>query len=47
MHYIEKRSTKEIAERLDISQKTVQNQLGNAVQGLRSSLNQYMLFLVF
>ena len=47
MHYVEKLSTKEIAERLDISQKTVQNQLGNAVQGLRSSLNQYMLSLVF
>lgn len=47
MHYIEKFSTKEIAERLDISQKTVQNQLGNAVQGLRSSLNQYMLSLAF
>jgi RNA polymerase sigma-70 factor (family 1) len=47
MHYIDKLSTKEIAERLDISQKTVQNQLGNAVQGLRSSLNQYMVSLVF
>lgn len=47
LHYIEKLSTKDIAERLDISQKTVQNQLGNAVQGLRSSLNQYVLTLVF
>jgi RNA polymerase sigma-70 factor (ECF subfamily) len=47
MHYSEKLSTKEIAERLNISQKTVQNQLGNAVQALRSSLNQYMLSLVF
>ena len=46
MHYMEKLSTKEIAERLDISQKTVQNQLGRSVQGLRSSLNQYMLILI-
>jgi RNA polymerase sigma-70 factor (family 1) len=47
MHFIEKRTTKEIAERLNISQKTVQNQLGNAVQGLRSSINQYILLFSF
>ena len=47
MHYIEKLSTKEIAERLDISQKTVQNQLGNAVQGLRLSIDHYILTFVF
>lgn len=46
MHYIEKLSTKEIAKRLNISQKTVQNQLGNAVQELRSSINHYILTLL-
>ena len=46
MHFIDKLTTKEIADRLDISQKTVQNQLRNAVQDLRTSINQYMLSLL-
>jgi RNA polymerase sigma-70 factor (ECF subfamily) len=45
MHFIDKLTTKEIAERLNISQKTVQNQLGSSVQDLRKSINQYMLSL--
>ena len=45
MHYIEKLSTNEIAERLHISQKTVQNQLGIAVQELRSNITHYMIFI--
>ena len=47
MHYIEKLSTKEIADRLNISQKTVQNQLGNAVQDLRLNITHYMFSLLF
>jgi RNA polymerase sigma-70 factor (ECF subfamily) len=46
MHFIDKLTTKEIAERLNISQKTVQNQLGSSVQDLRKSINQYILSLL-
>ena len=46
MHFIEKLTTREIADRLEISQKTVQNQLGNSVHDLRASINQYMLTLL-
>ena len=38
LHIKNKLSTKEIAEELGISQKTVQNQLGTALQGLKTNL---------
>lgn len=38
LHLKGSKSTKEIAEMLGITQKTVQNQLGSALQGLRKSL---------
>lgn len=38
LHFVEKLSTQEIAEKLNISQKTVQNQLGSAVKDLRGKI---------
>jgi RNA polymerase sigma-70 factor (family 1) len=38
LHFVEKLSTQEIAERLHISQKTVQNQIGTAVKSLRRKI---------
>ncbi len=46
MHYTEGLSTKEIAERLGISQKTVQNQLNTASQALRSRLTHLLSLLI-
>lgn len=43
MHYQEELSTKEIAERLQISRKTVQNQLGKAVIRLRTMMTLLIL----
>lgn len=40
-------STGEIADRLNISQKTVQNQIGLAMNGLRASLLPVLLFILF
>lgn len=45
MKYLDDRSTKEISERLNISQKTVQNQLLHAFSDLRAFLNRIMAFL--
>ena len=48
MHYFEGRSTKEIAEELQVSQKTVQNQLNTASNSLRALLvKTVILGLVF
>ncbi len=38
MHIKENLSTKEIADRLNISQKTVQNQLATSMQGLHNKI---------
>jgi RNA polymerase sigma-70 factor (ECF subfamily) len=47
MHYYESLSTREIAQKLDISQKTVQNQLNNAASEIRSRFSYlFMLMLV-
>jgi RNA polymerase sigma-70 factor (family 1) len=47
MLYIRSRlSTKEIAECLGLSQKTVQNQLGISLQGLRAKVVPVLLFLI-
>jgi RNA polymerase sigma-70 factor (ECF subfamily) len=47
MRYQQELSTAEIAEQLDISRKTVQNQLTRAVAQLRASLTIISLFLLF
>lgn len=48
LHYFEGRSTKEIAEELQVSQKTVQNQLNTASNNLRSLLIKTVIIgLVF
>lgn len=48
LHYLEGRSTKEIAEELQVSQKTVQNQLHTASHSLRALLvKTIILGLVF
>jgi RNA polymerase sigma-70 factor (family 1) len=44
MHIDENLSTKEIAARLSISQKTVQNQLGTSMQSLRAKVTQLFTF---
>lgn len=44
MKYMDDRSTKEISKLLDISQKTVQNQLLHAFSDLRAFLNRIMAF---
>ncbi|MBL7699844.1 MAG: RNA polymerase sigma-70 factor [Chitinophagaceae bacterium] len=47
MLYIQSRlSTKEIAQTLALSQKTVQNQLGISLQGLRTRLTPVLFFLI-
>jgi RNA polymerase sigma-70 factor (family 1) len=46
LHIGYKYSTKEIAEKLEISQKTVQNQLGSALQGLRTGLTPLILAIL-
>ncbi|MBN8880493.1 MAG: sigma-70 family RNA polymerase sigma factor [Sphingobacteriales bacterium] len=46
LHFANKLSVKEIAERLNISTKTVQNQLGTAVSDLRSRLAGILLQFV-
>jgi len=45
MKYMDDRSTKEISELLNVSQKTVQNQLLHAFSDLRAFLNRIMAFL--
>jgi RNA polymerase sigma-19 factor, ECF subfamily len=46
LRYQEGRSTKEIAEKLSISRNTVQNQLGKAVEQLKSALSNFFLILL-
>lgn len=46
LYFKENLSTGEIAERLKISQKTVQNQLGNAIKGLRAQVLPASICLV-
>jgi RNA polymerase sigma-70 factor (ECF subfamily) len=46
MHYVENLSTREIAERLQISQKTVQNQLGSASDSLYSDIIPAVLVIL-
>lgn len=46
MLYVQSRlSTKEIADNLGLSQKTVQNQLGISLQGLRTRVAPFLLYL--
>ena len=47
LHVKNKLSTKEIARELGISQKSVQNQLGPAMQSLRKSLIPFLILLIF
>ena len=46
LHIKKRLSTKEIAEELQISQKTVQNQLGSALQGLKTTLAPAILVVI-
>ncbi|MRG44207.1 RNA polymerase sigma-70 factor [Chitinophaga sp. SYP-B3965] len=46
LHFEQERSTKEIALQLNISQKTVQNQLGTAVQSLHAHIAIQLLLIV-
>ncbi|MDR3711388.1 MAG: RNA polymerase sigma-70 factor [Puia sp.] len=46
MHLTGNLSTREIAEQLRVSQKTVQNQLGNALHGLRTHIIPTLLLLL-
>jgi RNA polymerase sigma-70 factor (ECF subfamily) len=46
LHVKNKLSTKEIAEQLGINQKTVQNQLGTALKGLKDRLSPMIILLV-
>ena len=46
MRFNEGLSTEEIAEQLNISRKTVQNNLSSAVSGMRSSLTAIALLLI-
>lgn len=46
MRHEENLSTKEISKRLHLSQKTVQNQLGNALQSLRTSMAHLLTFFL-
>lgn len=46
LYFDENLSTREIAERLKVSQKTVQNQLGNAINGLRAHVLPPLIGLV-
>jgi RNA polymerase sigma-70 factor (family 1) len=47
LHLNENLSTKEIADHLKVSQKTVQNQLGTALHGLRAHIAPLLLLLIF
>lgn len=47
LHIDEKLSTKEMAEILNISQKTVQNQLATALKGLRGYIDPTLLLVLF
>ncbi|MET6999861.1 RNA polymerase sigma factor [Chitinophaga defluvii] len=46
LHYLENMNTREIADHLHISQKTVQNQLGKAVHHLRDRLSHLFTIIV-
>ena len=46
LHYRSRLSTREIAERLNISQKTVQNQLWVAVEGLKGQIAPLVIILL-
>lgn len=46
-YFFKDMSTKEIAEQMNISQKTVQNQLGSALQLLRTRLGNFMVLIFF
>jgi RNA polymerase sigma-70 factor (ECF subfamily) len=46
LHVRNKLSTREIAGELQISQKTVQNQLGSALQGLKTNLAPVVLVIL-
>ena len=46
LRYEERLSTKEIAQKLKISQKTVQNQLGSTLNSLRARLSQLFVLLL-
>lgn len=46
LRFHEDLTTNEIADRMDISRKTVQNQLGKAIIQLRSSIAQLLTFLI-
>lgn len=47
LYFDENLSTREISTRLNISQKTVQNQLGTAINGLRAHLLPVLICLIF
>lgn len=46
LRFLEELSTKEISERLNISQKTVQNQLLNGVDGLRANMSRLFALIL-
>lgn len=46
LYFEQERTTKEIAAQLNISQKTVQNQLGTAMQSLHAHIAVHLLFIV-
>ncbi|QEH42165.1 RNA polymerase sigma factor [Chitinophaga sp. XS-30] len=46
LYFEQERTTKEIAAQLNISQKTVQNQLGTAMQSLQAHIAVHLLFIV-
>lgn len=46
LHIRDKYTTREIAEKLSISQKTVQNQLGSALKGLKTHITPVILALI-
>lgn len=46
LHYHDELSTKDISEQLNISQKTVQNQLLNSIHGLKGYLTHYLTLAV-
>lgn len=47
IHLSTEESTAEIARRLDVSVKTVQNQWGTALRDLRNRLSDFMLLIIF
>lgn len=47
LHYVNGLSTQEIADKLNLSPKTVRNQLGNSLESFRTELSRYLtLFLL-